>query len=257
MSGAPLSTLERARSGSRAAALAAITGSMLGASHIHRRAVGGDAGDTAFARWRTAWAASLLRTFGVSLRVSGPIPAPATGPRLVIANHRSPVDILIALRLVGGTVVSRGDLADWPVLGPAARAADTIFVTRDDPRSGLEAIRQMRARLRANKSVILFPEGGTFLGDTVRPFQAGALAAARGLAAEVVTMGLAYEPGCEFVGESFVDYTVRMAGRPKIAVAVRLGAPRPLSDHRQREVSALRSEVQALVQQARAQLTAR
>lgn len=255
MSPTPLTPAQRARSGTRAAVLAVLTGGMLGASHVHRRALGGDAGEQAFGAWRSAWAAGLLKTFGVSLRVASDVPPRADRARLVVANHRSPVDILIALRLVGGTVVSRADLADWPLLGTAAKAADTIFVTRKDARSGLSAIRQMRQRLQANGTVILFPEGATFLGDSVRPFQAGALAAARGLDTEVVTMGIAYEAGCEFVGESFLDYMVRMAGRPRVPAAVAFGAPRTLGSRRQQEVERLQGEVQELVGVARANLS--
>ncbi|MDD9942404.1 MAG: lysophospholipid acyltransferase family protein [Myxococcales bacterium] len=246
-----MTLLEQTRGSVRAAVLIGMTACMLFASEVHRRMLGGEAGEQAFARWRSAWAQGLLRTFGVRVTLRGQRPREPTGARLVIANHRSPLDILISLELTGGTVLSRADLAGWPVLGKAAQAADTIFVDRADPRSGLAAIRAMRARLKRKGTVILFPEGGTFEGDEVRAFSAGAFAAARGLDVEVVPIGFAYEPGCEFVHEGFREYLMRMSGRPNVRVAAAIGRPQRLVTKRSQAAVALQGEVQALVDQAR------
>jgi 1-acyl-sn-glycerol-3-phosphate acyltransferase len=178
----------------------------------------------------------------------------AARARLIVSNHRSPLDIPLLLRRFGGVALSRADLANWPVLGPAARSAETIFVDRTDTMSGVVAARTIRERLRRGRSVIVFPEGTTFAGDEVRPFHEGALAAARDLSVEIIPVGIAYQTGSEFVEPSFGQHLLRVAGRRHTRVALAIGAPRPMAGNRRELSAALRSEIQALVVLARAEL---
>jgi 1-acyl-sn-glycerol-3-phosphate acyltransferase len=205
-------------------------------------------------RWVKSWAAGLLNVFGVQPTWHSLAPPSSRRPRLIVANHRSPIDILLMLEHFGGSVVARHDLDRWPVLGWAARSFDTIFVDRDDPRSGTRAIREIRRRLAAGLTVILFPEGTTYSGDEVREFQAGAFVAARGLRAELVPAGIAYELGSEFVGETFTEHMARMARRPVTRVAVSVGPPSETSTGHDATSLHMRAAVQRLVNQARRSL---
>jgi 1-acyl-sn-glycerol-3-phosphate acyltransferase len=206
-------------------------------------------------RWVRRWARGLLALFGVDREMCGNAPRWGGGPRLVVANHRSPLDIIALLECFGGYVLARHDLDRWPMLGYAARESRTIFVDRNDPRSGVKAIREIRNRLRGGETVIVFPEGTTHAGDEVHPFQGGALAAARGLdGVELLPVGIAYEPGAEFVNESFGQHVLRVAQRRKTHVAICVGAPVPAGADREAMAQALRAEVQQLVHQARAAL---
>ncbi|HEY6877979.1 MAG TPA: hypothetical protein VI299_08160, partial [Polyangiales bacterium] len=85
----------------------------------------------------------------------------------------------------------------------------------------------------------------------VQPFKAGAFAALRGLDVEIVPVGLAYDPGVEFMDPSFVEHVMRVAARPKTYCSVSIGQPRLASGKPQELASSLRGEVQALVQVAR------
>jgi 1-acyl-sn-glycerol-3-phosphate acyltransferase len=250
-------SVEAARGGARALAMSAITLSMLGGVTLHQRLAAEPQRNAVFQRWMKHWAQRLLDVFGFEVLLVSPPPPTAAGARLVVSNHRSPIDILILLRQFGGVVLSRGDLARWPVLGPAARAAETIFVDRADALSGFIAIRHIRERLEQGRTVIVFPEGTTHRGDEVHELQGGAFAAARGLAVELVPVGIAYEPGAEFFQETFVQHMQRVASRPRTRVAVAFGAARPLSGSRKELCAALQGEVQALVHEARAALEQR
>jgi 1-acyl-sn-glycerol-3-phosphate acyltransferase len=249
--------VDAARSGARALGMGALTLGMLGGVSLHQRFTAPAARDAQFQRWMQLWAEGLLRLFGVQSSLHGVQPTAATGARLIVSNHRSPIDILLLLRHFGGVVLSRSDLATWPVLGSAARRAETIFVDRADTMSGVLAIRQLRDRLAHQRTVIVFPEGTTLAGDEVRPFQEGAFAAARGLPVEIVPVGIAYQPGSEFLDETFVEHVTRVAQRPVTRVAVNMGAPRPMPGQRKGLADALRSEVQSLVHEARRQLDSR
>jgi 1-acyl-sn-glycerol-3-phosphate acyltransferase len=201
------------------------------------------------------WAGGLLNVFGIEPHWLGAATARPRKARLVVANHRSPVDILLMIHHFRGSVLGRHDLERWPLLGWAARAGGTIFVDRTDPRSGVKAIREIRRRLAAGQTVIVFPEGTTHRGDEVRPFLGGAFAAVRGLDVELVPVGVAYDPGSEFVDETFVEHMKRMAQRPRTRVA--LCAGEPCAAHTDRDVLAaeMQREVQRLVLRARAALS--
>lgn len=227
---------------------------MLGGVRVRQRVAPEAERYAIYQRWMKRWCQGLLDIFGVHAQVlhtgAAQLPA-ANGARLVVANHRSPLDILILLRQFGGVVLSRDDLADWPVLGPAARSAETIFVDRKNTISGVVAARAIRDRLEHGRTVIVFPEGTTHAGDEVHVFFEGAFAAARGLRVEIVPAGIAYEAGSEFVEPSFAEHLARVAGRARTRVACVLGEPRPMSGKRTELAAALRSEVQALVHEAR------
>jgi 1-acyl-sn-glycerol-3-phosphate acyltransferase len=249
--------LEAARSGTRAISMAALTLSMLGGVMLHQRAVGPARELHVFQRWMQVWADTLLRLFGVQFTLHGELPAPAPSGRLIISNHRSPIDVLILLRYFGGIALSRADLADWPVVGPAAKRAETIFVNRADTVSGVLAIRALRDRLSKARTVIVFPEGTTIAGDLVQPFQDGAFVAARGLPVEILPIGIAYEPGSEFLEDSFMEHVTRVARRKYTRVACVVGRPRPMPAHRKGLAESLREEVQGLVHEARRELDLR
>jgi 1-acyl-sn-glycerol-3-phosphate acyltransferase len=156
------------RRATRVAAFGATTGVMLPA-FLARMAVApeGDRGAVRD-RWVRLWSRTLLETFGVRALIRGTPPAGAEG-RLVVANHRSTADILLLLGAFGGAMVSRADVAGWPLIGAAARAVGTVFVDRSSAFSGATAVRAIRTRLSRSSTVIVFPEGGTSAGDEVRP----------------------------------------------------------------------------------------
>jgi 1-acyl-sn-glycerol-3-phosphate acyltransferase len=151
-------------------------------------------------------------------------------------------------------VLARHDLEHWPVLGRAAREGATMFVDRNDPRSGVKAIREIRRRLQTGRTVTVFPEGTTVAGDQVLAFQPGALSAARGLEVDLIPVGVAYEPGVEFFNETFGQHILRVLQRPRTRVAIRVGPPIPGGGTREALSERLREAVQALVLEARADL---
>ncbi|MDB4973274.1 MAG: 1-acyl-sn-glycerol-3-phosphate acyltransferase [Myxococcaceae bacterium] len=232
--------------------LGAATVGWVAAASAHQRLVPPAERDAVFQRYLKRWASSLVQATGGQVQLVPGCTVPAhTKPRLVVANHRSPFDIGVLLGLFGGHALSRADLARWPVLGMAARRAGTIFVDRDSGGSRASAVRVIRTRLAQGVSILLFPEGATFEGDEVRPFHPGAFAALRGLDAEIVPVGLAYDPGVEFVDESFVEHVVRVAARPVTHCVVNIGAARPAEGGAKALASAVHDEVQQLVHGAR------
>jgi 1-acyl-sn-glycerol-3-phosphate acyltransferase len=205
-------------------------------------------------RWVGAWCSALLRLFGVRAIRRGSLPPRGRG-HLVVANHRSTADILLLLRTFGGYMVSRSDLARWPLVGVAARAVGTVFVDRSDVVSGANAVRAIRDRLAAGDTVIVFPEGTTFPDDEVRPFRAGAFVAALRSGADIVPVGLSYArgSGAQFVNESFPAHLARMAAAKPSRVAMCVGEPIAVAERARAAPirDQAHAEVQRLVREAR------
>jgi 1-acyl-sn-glycerol-3-phosphate acyltransferase len=242
----------------RGAGLVGWTAVMLAAVESHklvdRELRSGDEQDPIFERYMRAWTAGLLRMFAVEVHIVPGLPPPAVGPRLVVSNHRSAVDIPILLTHFGGSALARSDLEHWPLLGLAARKAQTIFVDRESRHSGAQAIRAIREQLRRERTVNVFPEGTVFEGDEVRPFNAGAFAASRGLGVEYVPVGLTYPPGHEFREDGFVEHLGAVASRPRETVVMAVGEPLRLDGRAAKVSEQLHAEVQRLVHEARREL---
>jgi 1-acyl-sn-glycerol-3-phosphate acyltransferase len=245
----------RVRRAVRTGGFAAITGAMLPAFVARMSFAREDTRTGVRDRWLYRWSDALLTLFAVSVDLRGRLDPPSNRGRLVVANHRSTIDIAILLRAFGGRMVSREDLSGWPLLGAAARAVGTIFVDRDDAMSGAATIRAMRSALHDQDTVCLFPEGTTFEGDAVRPFHAGAFVSALRTQAEIVPVGLAYErgSGAAFVGESFTQHLARMAGAAPTRVVARVGEPFVVGERaRAKEICArAHAAVEDLVKDAR------
>lgn len=234
----------------RTARFAAHTLSTLLRFEVHRRLVADGRHDALVDAYRRRTARRVLSILGVRLGVEGEVPAPARA-RLVVANHRTALDIGVLMSLVGGTFLSRSDLAGWPIVGRLARYADTIFVDRQSGTSGARAIRDIRRQLKVGRTVIVFPEGTTYPGDEVRPFRPGAFAAAKGLDAEVLPIGLAYPPGIEYVDMSFGEHLGRVASRRDTFVCVQVGGIIPVSGQATTLAAAAEASVRDLVAAAR------
>ncbi len=208
-------------------------------------------------RWYLGWqrrrfCRATLERFGVRWTLE-PSPSPPCGGRLVVANHRSALDILVLVAGFGGTVLSRADVADWPLFGGLARRAGTVFVERGDRRSGMRAVRAMRRALSEGETLVVFPEGGTFSGDEVRPFRRGAFVAAAGLDVEIVPVGIAHDPSLEYVDVSFGQHLLGVARARRTRIVARVGAPLCVGSDITPEEAAERAReaVQQLVGEAR------
>ncbi len=210
--------------------------------------------EAVLAAWKERYGRWMLRVLGV--RVTSRGPHLGSGERyagrdehgvgrVFVMNHRSMVDIFVSLAFVDASIVSRADLASWPVLGAGARRVGTLFVERGNKKSGAAVVDAMSAALLQRRGVMVYPEGGTHAGDDVWPFRAGAFAAAARARAEIVPLGIAYaEPAAEFVDEPLVTHLRRTGATPRTHVALVAGEPLA----RGADVLALQEEAHARVQ---------
>ena len=197
---------------------------------IHRHFPGWDAALREAAVQR--WAAGLLRIAGIALRVQGT--PPATGPLLLVANHISWLDIVVMHAAGFCRFVSKADVQHWPLVGPLATGAGTLYIERTSRRDAMRVVHQMRDRLLAGDVIAIFPEGTTGDGRTLLPFHANLLQAAISADAPVQPLAMRFADARtgaasfapSFVGdETLVGSVWRTLAAEHLVAELHYGAP--------------------------------
>nr|ALV85561.1 acyltransferase [uncultured bacterium pA1] len=186
----------------------------------------------AIARWQSAWG---VRFFAMTTAIMGvradfrvPADAVGRGPVIVVANHRSSLDILVLFAALART--GRADLR-WiikrqlffaPTIGRSCRETGCAYVARGGDPQDISRVRLCAARARHDgASVVIFPEGtrftsprpGSGYANVLPPKIGGVLALRRALPdCHVLSVTISWTGGPEgrtmFDGESFVGKTV-------------------------------------------------
>ncbi len=186
----------------------------------------------ASARVQSWWARSLLLGFGVEVALASPLPR---GVHLVVANHVSYLDVAVLGTCFPGRFVAKSEIAGWPILGPLARVAGTIFVVQKKRRDILRVRREIERTLAAGVSVVLFAEGGSSRGVTVERLHSALLESAASGGIPCLAAALTYETPrdpwapaatvCWWGGMQFWPHAWRLAGmggvRAELVVAER------------------------------------
>src|SRR4051812_9213059 len=114
--------------------------------------------------------------FGMHIQVIG---KPVTGEGvLMVANHTSWADIVIFSAVTPLSFVAKTEVASWPLFGTLARLQRTVFIERQRRSTTGDARDEIRDRLLAGDTLLLFPEGTSHDGNRVLPFKSALLGAA-------------------------------------------------------------------------------
>ncbi|MFD7444727.1 lysophospholipid acyltransferase family protein [Streptomyces sp. NPDC059909] len=204
------------------------------------------------------WCRTVIRAFGVRIRIVGPEPGAAQvpGPRrapdggpvegpavtpqagtLVVPNHISWLDIPLVAGVLPGRMLAKKEVRQWPVLGPLARFGGTLFVDRDRLRALPGVVATMADALRAGARVIVFPEGSTWCGRERGRFRNAAFQAAIDAGAAVQPVRITYRPvgAAAFVGEDPLAASLwRVASAGGLTAEIRILPPIPAGRHTDR-----------------------
>ena len=137
------------------------------------------------------WGRTFVRLGGWAFRVEGMENLPSGGAVLV-ANHQSIVDIPMLLSAFPRPVrfLAKRELGEIPLFGKAMAAAGNLFIDRDDPRDAVRMLRDVGARLRDGRLVVVFPEGTRSGDGSIGEFRPGAFYLAQKSGAPVVPVYL-------------------------------------------------------------------
>ena len=119
--------------------------------------------------------AFLCRLFGIKIRVIGE-PVTDRGV-LLVANHTSYFDILVLSSTLPVSFVAKLEVASWPLFGLMSRLQRTIFVDRSKRAEAAKGALEIRKRLKAGDTLVLFPEGTTSDGNRILPFKSALMGA--------------------------------------------------------------------------------
>lgn len=168
------------------------------------------------------WARILVHTLNIDIRCSGKFPE--TGA-MIVANHRSYLDIVVILAHVDAAFLAKAELRRWPVFGYAAQKGNTVFVDRSDRISRKASRAAILERLNQGVSVVVFPEGTTSAGPGLLPFKNGIFHMVSEQAIPVVPAAVLYpDRSVAWIGDdTFVPHFLRIFSRPGIRADLSVG----------------------------------
>ena len=180
------------------------------------------------AEWMHFSGRMVLAALGISYRVEGELPA---GSMLIVANHLSYLDIVIASAALPCAFVAKQEIATWPFFGPLSKMGGAIFVDRSSRAAAWETADEMALRLAEGVPVVLFPEGTSTDGSEVIRFHSTLFAPAIEGRLPVVPTALFYEKSgkgterdlCWFGDEMFLPHLLRVLEVDNFVAVVRFG----------------------------------
>ncbi len=116
-------------------------------------------------------------------------------PVLFAVNHSSWLDIVVLSTIVPTSFIAKQEIASWPGFSILAKLQRSVFIERKRGKAK-EGVSGIQKRLLASDNLVLFGEGGTGDGNTVRPFKSSMFSAAetvvRGKTPLVQPVSIAY-----------------------------------------------------------------
>ena len=171
-------------------------------------------------RMARVWGQLILWSALVRVKVEGAQRVPTGGPVVYMANHESWLDIPLLLVAIPGQVrfLAKSSLFSIPFLGWAMRAMGFIPVDRVNRRTAIKSFEEAAARIRAGRSVLVFPEETRTEDGSLLPFQRGGFLIAIKAGLPIVPVGLDGARRCM----AKYSYVVRPG-----KIVVRFGDPIP------------------------------
>jgi 1-acyl-sn-glycerol-3-phosphate acyltransferase len=116
----------------------------------------------------------VCRFFGVRVTVVG---TPLRGGVLMTSNHSGWLDITILSSIAPVSFVAKAEVGQWALFGTLARLQRTVFTRRARSKAA-EDRDNIRGRLLAGDTLVIFPEGTSSDGNRVLGFRSALLSAA-------------------------------------------------------------------------------
>jgi 1-acyl-sn-glycerol-3-phosphate acyltransferase len=149
--------------------------------------------------------------------------------------------------------LAKREVRGWPVLGPLATMAGTIYVNRESRADIRPTTGKMRRAVSDGALVILFPEGTSSDGSDVLPFKSSLLAplaqeAAVGAAHLSYTLrdGSVTDEICYWRDMTLLPHLLNLLTKDEVTATVRFGRMDTRGDDRKTLARRLRDEVKAL-----------
>ncbi len=200
-----------------------------------------------------AWYRTLLKALRIQLVVTGGdhLGPPGAGV-LVVSNHVSWLDLVALGAVQPLRMVAKSEVRAWPVIGPLARRAGTVFVDRERLSMLPQMVAAVSRALAGGAAIGAFPEGTTWCGLASGRFRPAVFQAAVDTATPVRPVALCYRLAgigattvASFVGSATLwESVVLVAGVRGLVVEVHL---QPLLPTTAQDRRTLAATAQALI----------
>jgi len=189
----------------------------------------------ALAMARRIWAPAMRWAAGADLRVEAPPPIDWSRPHVVVMNHQSMLDIVVAFIVVPVNLrfVAKDVLKYVPFLGWYMWATGMIFV-KTGSRRRVGSLLSAASRLEDGASVLIYPEGTRSADGRIGPFKKGAFALATNAHVPIVPIAIEGSGAC-----LPLDGFRARSG----VIRVKIGHPIPTEGPGRQDVPALSHEV--------------
>jgi 1-acyl-sn-glycerol-3-phosphate acyltransferase len=170
-----------------------------------------------------------LWMMGIKVYVREGVPPREAG--ILMANHRSYVDVMFFRSATPQIYLSKAEVKSWPLIGWGAKALDVVFVDRSSKESRSASRAQLADRVQRGLSPVVFPEGTT-VDRGLLEFNPGMFFTAAELGVPVVPFVMEYsDPKMAWVDDdTFVSHLLKMLTRPAWHVDLYIGEPVRNSD---------------------------
>ncbi len=174
------------------------------------------------------WYRRLLPMLGIE--ISAVHGSPQTHA-LLAANHVSWLDVPVLGALMHATFLSKDEVRHWPLLGWMSAQLGTLFIRRGNHEAAALA-KQIALQIKDGRPVVIFPEGTTSDGRTLKRFHSRLFAAAQAPGSWVQPVAVRYgsngypDPTAPFIGEdALLPHLWRVARQPSLQVQVHFLPP--------------------------------
>jgi lyso-ornithine lipid O-acyltransferase len=175
------------------------------------------------------WHQRVCNIFGMRKTVNGNI---NQQPTLFVINHISWFDIPSLGSSVPVHFLSKDEINSWPFVGWMATKSGTLFIKRGVKGAAEQSIKDIAQALNNGGHVIIFPEGTTTDGTSIRKFHSRLFQAAIDAKVQIQPVTLRYphpdgvHPKAPFIGDTqFIESLMDMISEKRMDVELNFLQP--------------------------------
>ena len=135
------------------------------------------------------WNRRLCRIFRARIETHGEL---CRDTCFYVMNHISWFDIPLLASQHALHFLSKAEVRDWPLIGWLTRRAGTLFIQRGAAGAAQKSLQEMSQCLRQGGSIVIFPEGTTTDGTSLRRFHSRLFQAAIDARVKIQPVALRY-----------------------------------------------------------------
>jgi 1-acyl-sn-glycerol-3-phosphate acyltransferase len=115
----------------------------------------------------------MLKSFGITVKVNNPqnLKCLEAENHLIVANHVSYTDILVLASIYPFVFITSVEMSEAPLLGDITRNGGSLFTDRKRYTSLPQEIQNFADALGKGFNIMLFPEGTSTNGETIKEFR--------------------------------------------------------------------------------------